>query len=131
VRYIGNRSSGKMGFALAEEAAMRGAHGATRHRSQRASRPCHRRARTDVVSAAQMAEACKADRHSTSDVVIMSAAVADFRPANPATRQDQEEGQRALESTFGAYRGHSRMDGKPISQAARSLVGFALETNDA
>lgn len=128
VRYIGNRSSGKMGFALAEEAAMRGATvqlvtGPT----SIATRAIGVR-RTDVVSAAQMAEACKASA-TTSDVVIMSAAVADYRPANPATSKIKKKDSALsidLEPTedilawMGAH--------KPKDQV---LVGFALETDDA
>jgi len=128
VRYIGNRSSGKMGFALAEEAAMRGATVqlvtgptsiATRATGVR---------RTDVVNAAEMAEACKATA-STSDVVIMSAAVADYRPAHPATSKIKKKDSALsidLEPTedilawMGAH--------KPSGQV---LVGFALETDDA
>ena len=128
VRYIGNRSSGKMGFALAEEAAMRGAS------VELVAGPTNLVARaigvkrTDVVSAAQMAEACKL-KAAASDVVIMSAAVADYRPANPATSKIKKKDSAlsiALEPTedilawMGAH--------KPTGQV---LVGFALETDDA
>lgn len=128
VRYIGNRSSGKMGFALAEEAAMRGAS------VELVAGPTNLVARaiavkrTDVVSAAQMAEACKL-KAAASDVVIMSAAVADYRPANPATSKIKKKDSAlsiALEPTedilawMGAH--------KPNGQV---LVGFALETDDA
>ncbi len=80
VRFIGNRSSGKMGFALAEEAALRGARvelvtGPTNLRTERPGI-----SRTDVVSAAEMAAACKALAPSA-DAVVMTAAVADYRPA--------------------------------------------------
>lgn len=128
VRYIGNRSSGKMGFALAEEAARRGA------RVQLVAGPVALTTstpgiqRTDVTSAAQMAVACK-DRAPVSDVVIMSAAVADYRPANVAdTKIKKKDG--ALEITLEptedvlAWMGAN----KPSGQV---LVGFALETNDA
>ncbi|MGV3636244.1 MAG: bifunctional phosphopantothenoylcysteine decarboxylase/phosphopantothenate--cysteine ligase CoaBC [Flavobacteriales bacterium] len=128
VRYIGNRSSGKMGFALADEAARRGAvvELVTAPTGQVVRNTgVHR---TDVVSAAEMAEACKAVA-SASDVVIMSAAVADYRPANPATSKIKKQDSAlsiALEPTedilawMGAH--------KPKGQV---LVGFALETDDA
>ena len=128
VRYIGNRSSGKMGFALAEEAAMRGATVQLVTGPTSIATRATGVQRTDVVSAAQMAEACKATA-STSDVVIMSAAVADYRPANPATSKIKKKDSALsidLEPTedilawMGAH--------KPSGQV---LVGFALETDDA
>jgi len=127
VRYIGNRSSGKMGFALAEEAALRGAQvelvaGPV---SITLERPGIRR--TDVVSAAEMATACKA-LSPESDAVIMSAAVADYRPAKAAPGKLKKMDaalEIALEPTedilawMGAH--------KPAKQ---KLVGFALETDN-
>lgn len=128
VRYIGNRSSGRMGFALAEEAAARGA------QVELVAGPVHLTTdragitRTDVVSAAQMASACKAIAPS-SDVVIMCAAVADYRPANAAdSKMKKEDGELTLEleptEDILAWMGAN----KPPAQM---LVGFALETNDA
>jgi phosphopantothenoylcysteine decarboxylase/phosphopantothenate--cysteine ligase len=127
VRYIGNRSTGKMGFALAEEAAARGAH------VQLVAGPVALRTddpgitRTDVISAREMANACKA-RFPHCDVAIMSAAVADWRPAQVAA-QKLKKGTGlptlALEATedilawMGANKG-----------PAQTLVGFALETHD-
>lgn len=127
VRYIGNRSSGKMGFAIAEEAALRGASiqlvtGPTALRTDTSG--IHR---TDVVNAAQMAEACKA-RATASDVVIMSAAVADYRPTHAAAGKIKKKDAALhldLEPTEDilAYLGAH----KPPHQL---LVGFALETDD-
>lgn len=127
VRYIGNRSSGKMGFALAEEAALRGATvrlvaGPTALRTTTTG--IHR---TDVVSAAEMAEACKALAVDC-EVVIMSAAVADYRPKHPATekiKKAETQLHMELEPTEDilAYLGAH----KPAHQR---LVGFALETTD-
>jgi phosphopantothenoylcysteine decarboxylase/phosphopantothenate--cysteine ligase len=128
VRYIGNRSSGKMGFAIAEEAAWRGAQvelvaGPV---SLDTSRPGIRR--TDVVSAAEMAEACKA-RFDACDVAILSAAVADWRPAHPAdSKMKKRAGASALdleatEDILGWMGG--------VKRAGQLLIGFALETDDA
>lgn len=127
VRYIGNRSSGKMGFALAEEAALRGAQvelvaGPV---SLTLERPGIRR--TDVVSAAEMAMACKA-LSPEADAVIMSAAVADYRPAKAASGKLKKAGaalEIALEPTEDilAWMGAN----KPTKQ---KLVGFALETDN-
>lgn len=128
VRYIGNRSSGKMGFALAEEAALRGAQvelvaGPVELRTDR---PGIRR--SDVVSAAEMAEVCK--RHAPlCNVVIMCAAVADYRPAKSAATKIKKRSAELtveLEPTEDILA--SMGSSKPAGQI---LVGFALETNDA
>ncbi len=85
VRFISNRSSGKMGYAIADEARRRGA------RVTLVSGPCHLPVPTGlefvpVRSAAQMTESVF-DRYEASDVVVMAAAVADF---TPETVQDQK-----------------------------------------
>ncbi|MCL4281386.1 MAG: bifunctional phosphopantothenoylcysteine decarboxylase/phosphopantothenate--cysteine ligase CoaBC [Flavobacteriales bacterium] len=127
VRYISNASSGKMGFALAEEAAARGAEvdlvaGPV---TLTARHPAIRR--TDVVSAAQMAEAAKA-LYGACDMAIMSAAVADWRPAHAAAaKMKKKDNLPALEleptedilAWMGAHK-----------KSAQVLVGFALETNN-
>lgn len=127
VRYIGNRSTGKMGFALAEEAALRGARvelvtGPVALRTDRAG--IHR---SDVVSAAEMAAACKA-LFPTCDMAIASAAVADWRPARPATAKLKKG--TALEALtleptedILAWMGAHKLGGQ-------LLVGFALETDN-
>ena len=127
VRYIGNRSSGKMGFAIAEEAALRGASvelvtGPVALKLERAGVQ-----RTDVVSAAQMADACKSKALGC-DVVIMSAAVADYRPGKAADSKVKKKDSSldiALEPTEDilAWMGAN----KPKGQV---LVGFALETDN-
>lgn len=127
VRYIGNRSSGKMGFALAEAAATAGA------RVELVTGPVALRTdhagirRTDVVSAAQMAEACKA-LFAACDIAILSAAVADFRPVQAAPAKIKKGGsvpELILEPTEDilAWMGAHKRNGQ-------LLAGFALETND-
>jgi len=82
VRYIGNRSSGRMGLALAAEAARRGASvtliaanvGLELPRDVRVLR---------VETAAELADACEQE-FARCDVLLMAAAVADFRPSNPS-----------------------------------------------
>jgi len=81
VRYVGNRSSGRMGFALAEGAARRGADVTV----VAANVALERRAGieyVDVQTAAELAAACEA-RFEAADVVLMAAAVADYAPAAP------------------------------------------------
>jgi phosphopantothenoylcysteine decarboxylase/phosphopantothenate--cysteine ligase len=79
VRYVGNRSSGRMGFALADEAARRGAHvTVVAANVALARRPGVEY--IDVATAAELQAACEA-RFPESDMLLMAAAVADFRPA--------------------------------------------------
>lgn len=128
VRYIGNRSSGKMGFALAEEAAARGAivelvAGPVALRTDRPGI-----SRTDVVSAAQMNTACQAVAP-TCDAVIMCAAVADYTPVLPADQKIKKKDQGMtieLKSTVDILAGLGNAKHK-----GQVVVGFALETNDA
>jgi phosphopantothenoylcysteine decarboxylase/phosphopantothenate--cysteine ligase len=79
VRYIGNRSSGKMGHAVADEAARRGADVVLVTTAERPSHPAVKVVR--VESAQEMAEAASGVE---ADVAVMAAAVADFRPAGPS-----------------------------------------------
>jgi len=80
VRFLGNRSSGKMGFAVAQAAAARGAQVTLIAGPVELVTPPGVAARVDVETAAEMAEALAAAAPSA-DVVVMAAAVADFRPA--------------------------------------------------
>jgi phosphopantothenoylcysteine decarboxylase/phosphopantothenate--cysteine ligase len=81
VRYVGNRSSGRMGFALAERAARRGADVTVLAANVALPRdPAV--AYRDVETAAQLADACF-DAFPAADVLLMAAAVADFRPVDP------------------------------------------------
>ncbi len=82
VRYLGNRSSGKMGFALAAEAARRGAH--TTLVAGPVSLPTPPSVeRRDVTTALEMRDAIH-DLAGEADLIVMTAAVADFRPLGPA-----------------------------------------------
>ncbi len=126
VRFIGNRSSGKMGFALAEEAAARGAQVELITGPVELSTRHPRIHRTDVTSAAEMAEAAKKCFPDTT-VAILSAAVADWRPAHVSDiklkKQDQLSALQ-LEPTEDIL---AWMGGK---KKAQLLVGFALETSN-
>jgi phosphopantothenoylcysteine decarboxylase/phosphopantothenate--cysteine ligase len=89
VRAITNRSSGKMGFAVAAEAALRGADVVlVAGPSALATPPGVRR--VDVETALEMREAVHAEFGSAT-VVVMAAAVGDFRPADPSTRKIKKE----------------------------------------
>lgn len=80
VRFLGNRSSGRMGFALAEAAAEQGAEVRLIAGPSELTTPTGVR-RIDVVSARDMEEAVRVHEQDV-DVVLMAAAVADFRPAD-------------------------------------------------
>jgi phosphopantothenoylcysteine decarboxylase/phosphopantothenate--cysteine ligase len=85
VRFLGNRSSGKMGFALAAEAARRGARVVLVAGPVELATPPGVE-RIDVTTAREMEEA--AQRHARrSDLIVMAAAVADFRPVEAAARK--------------------------------------------
>lgn len=81
VRYIGNRSSGRMGFALAAEAAARGAEVTVVAGSVSVAAPPAVQL-IEVETTAELARACE-EAAADCDVVLMAAAVADFRPAQP------------------------------------------------
>ncbi len=127
VRFIGNYSSGKMGFALAEEFAKRGAEvvlvaGPVNLKTEH---PAIRR--VDVESAAQMYEQVM-EYADTSDVIVSCAAVADFTPDRTAeTKLKRGEDRLVLElkptQDIAAALGRLKRKGQ-------ILVGFALETND-
>ena len=90
VRFIGNRSSGRMGLALAERAAARGAEVTLVAANVALPAPPGVR-RVDVETAAELAVAMEAE-FATTDVLLMAAAPADFRPSESATSKIAREG---------------------------------------
>lgn len=128
VRYIGNRSSGKMGIALAKAFAKKGAVvdlvlGPVSEGSAFSGRlTVH-----PVETAAEMAESCNA-LFPGCDIAIMAAAVADFTPVHTSeTKIKKEEGFHSIEvkatedilASLGKYKKNTQL-----------LIGFALETDD-
>ena len=151
VRFIGNYSSGKMGFALAEECARRGADvtliaGPVNVQSSmfRSASPLGSSEnvqcsmfnvqcsmfnvhRIDVESCEQMYEAAT-EAFQSADAAILCAAVADFRPAEVADQKIKRQGDDLTirlvpNPDIAASLGRQKRDGQV-------LVGFALETND-
>ncbi len=128
VRFLGNRSSGKMGFALAEVAASRGA------KVTLVAGPTHLTApagvdRIDVVTAQEMYDAVMG-RVDEVDVIVKAAAVADFRPSSTATSKlKKDAGVPSIDlvrnpdilADLGTQRGDAD---RPL------LVGFAAETDE-
>jgi phosphopantothenoylcysteine decarboxylase/phosphopantothenate--cysteine ligase len=126
VRFIGNHSSGKMGFAIAAQFAQLGADvvlisGPSAQKNTAAVQ------RIDVTSAAEMLEACL--QHFTdAKACIMSAAVADYTPVTVATQKikKQDAGFNIdLKKTTDILK---TLGG--LKRPDQLLVGFALETND-
>ncbi|MCW2951010.1 MAG: phosphopantothenoylcysteine decarboxylase/phosphopantothenate/cysteine ligase [Conexibacter sp.] len=127
VRFVGNRSSGRMGFALADQAARRGAAVtvvAANVALPRAPGVGYR----EVETAAELAAAC-AEEFPRCDVLLMAAAVADFRPAAPAATKIKKGADApdaiALERTPDVLVGLAA-ERRP----GQTLVGFAAEHGD-
>jgi phosphopantothenoylcysteine decarboxylase / phosphopantothenate---cysteine ligase len=95
VRYVGNRSSGRMGFSLAEEAARRGAEVTVVAANVALSRVDGVRY-LDVETATELAAATR-DAAAAADVILMTAAVADFRPSAPDRSKIAKAGHERLQ----------------------------------
>ena len=126
VRFIGNYSSGKMGFALAAECARRGAEVTLVAGPVGLPTPDSVK-RIDVESCQEMFEA-SVDAFPQMDAAILCAAVADFRPVQTATQKIKREKDDLvirLQPThdIAAHLGQ-------MKTGSQRLVGFALETND-
>lgn len=127
VRFIGNYSTGKMGFAIAEELALQGAN------VELVSGPTHLNLshplinRVDVTSAQEMYDAAT-QVFSMCDAAILSAAVADYKPAETMEQKIKKgEDSRSIDLVpthdILAELGRKK-------KSAQTLVGFALETNN-
>lgn len=126
VRFIGNFSSGKMGVALAEECAKRGAEvtliaGPMSLGSSSAIK------RIDVVSAEEMYHAAH-ENFPSADVGILCAAVADYRPVITAEKKIKREGDN-LNISLQPTQDIAASLGE-IKQSNQILIGFALETDN-
>ncbi len=127
VRFLGNHSSGKMGIALAEALAHQGAE-VTLVLGPTDLRPTNQAIKViSVMSAQEMYETCEAI-FSETDIIVLAAAVADYRPkAFSKTKIKKKEGDLSLElvktvdiaATLGK-----------VKKPHQTFVGFALETND-
>jgi len=127
VRFIGNHSSGKMGFAVADELARHGAQvtlvtGPSAQVSKQFAVK-----RIDVTSAAEMLNAC-VRYFETANVCVMSAAVADYTPITVSAQKIKKQTDTfniALKKTTDILRVLGER-----KQANQLLIGFALETNN-
>ena len=124
VRYITNRSSGKMGYAVAEAAAARGAKVFLVTGPTALETPAGVE-RIDVRSAEEMHRAVS-DRIASASIAILAAAVADYRPAQPSATKIKKDGHSlnlALEPTTDILATVGRNKG------TATVVGFAAETD--
>lgn len=128
VRFIGNYSSGKMGFALAEEFANRGAQVFLVTGPTALTAKHHNIERIDVESAQQMYDACM-ERFDGCDVAVLSAAVADYRSESTYDGKIKKQGDEGMvirlvqNPDILATLGKRKREGQ-------LLVGFALETSN-
>ena len=126
VRFITNHSTGKMGYAIAENCMQRGADVTLVTGPVNIAPPPFVKV-VNVTSAAEMAEAVKAC-HTKQQIIIKTAAVADYRPANPADekiKKKDNDSTLELERTEDilAYLGSHRIDNQFI-------CGFSMETEN-
>lgn len=127
VRFIGNFSTGKMGFALAEECATRGA------KVELIAGPVGLKTkhpnihRTDITSAQQMYEIATTC-FPTCDTAILCAAVADFTPSTITDRKIKREGSGGMHLDLQPTQDIARELGR-MKQKGQKLIGFALETD--
>lgn len=127
VRFVGNRSSGRMGYAVASQAAARGAQVTVVAANVGLPDPAGCTV-VPVTTAEELRVAC-ADAFDATDVLVMAAAVADFRPVAPAAGKIKKQGRTGmtieLEATTDVLVELSgrRRDGQV-------LVGFAAEHGD-
>ncbi|HEY4538801.1 MAG TPA: bifunctional phosphopantothenoylcysteine decarboxylase/phosphopantothenate--cysteine ligase CoaBC [Faecalibacter sp.] len=126
VRFIGNYSSGKMGFEIAKEASRLGA------KVTLVSGPSHESChgypieRINVISARDMYEAMH-QQFTDADVVVMSAAVADYRPKEMATQKIKKNDE---DMTIELVKNPDILKSLGEIKTNQLLVGFALETNN-
>lgn len=126
VRFIGNHSTGKMGYRIAEELSAQGAEVTL------VTGPSHEKLSDDkikvvpVTSAKEMFEACTSIWDSM-DIGVMAAAVADYRPANVA---EQKLKKSDAELTISLERTDDILHFMGANKTTQFLVGFALETNN-
>jgi len=131
VRFVSNYSTGKMGIALAEACARRGAEVTLvcGHISAPIHNPMGRITRIDALSAQEMYEACT-QAWPAHEIAILSAAVADFTPANPASEKIKKTpGQETMDLKMVLAPDIAKAMGES-KRADQMLIGFALETQN-
>jgi phosphopantothenoylcysteine decarboxylase / phosphopantothenate---cysteine ligase len=127
VRFIGNNSSGKMGFAIAEELANQGAeveliagptHLVLEHNQVKVTR---------VVSAEEMYNQCTS-KFAASDITVLSAAVADYKPAHKADQKIKKSADQMMVELTKTHDIAAELG--RLKNNEQLIVGFALETEN-
>jgi phosphopantothenoylcysteine decarboxylase / phosphopantothenate---cysteine ligase len=126
VRYIGNYSSGKMGFSLANAAAQRGAE-VTLISGPTALETPRKVNRINVTTAEDMFNAVK-DNSKKKDYIIMSAAVADYKPVSVSDEKIKKTGRDSL--TIQTEKTIDILEYLGKNKKVYKLIGFALETSN-
>jgi phosphopantothenoylcysteine decarboxylase/phosphopantothenate--cysteine ligase len=135
VRFLGNRSSGKQGYALAEVAAARGAEVVLV--AANSSLPAPTGVKVVPVETALELESAVTDAARDADVVVMAAAVADFRPAtyvDTKIKKTHDAGDPEAAPTIELVRNPDILAGLVRDRGDEAnpvIVGFAAETGDA
>jgi phosphopantothenoylcysteine decarboxylase/phosphopantothenate--cysteine ligase len=127
VRFIGNFSSGKMGIEIAKTAFEMGAQVTLVCGPSNISTSSYDIQRINVISAVEMQKAMETHFHE-SDIVIMSAAVADYRPATMAEQKIKKDDENM---TIELVKNPDILKGLGEKKTHQILGGFALETNNA
>jgi phosphopantothenoylcysteine decarboxylase/phosphopantothenate--cysteine ligase len=127
VRFIGNNSSGRMGFAIAEELSKRGAEVKLVSGPSSLSLKDNSVQRMNVKTADEMYNACMKDFESM-DIIVMSAAVADYKPQETSSEKISKQNNTLSMSLIPTRDILKNMGEK--KKSGQFLVGFALETND-
>lgn len=125
VRYLTNDSSGKMGTALANAAAAAGAQVELITTAEQLVLPQVKV--TQVKTAQEMATAVQSS-YEAADIVMMAAAVADYRPATPADHKLKKQGKAGL--TIDLVQNPDILAQLGATKTHQFVVGFAAETND-
>ncbi|MEQ8323213.1 MAG: bifunctional phosphopantothenoylcysteine decarboxylase/phosphopantothenate--cysteine ligase CoaBC [Vicingaceae bacterium] len=126
VRFISNHSSGKMGFAIANELVTMGADVVLVHGPVNLTPPKGVSAHT-IESADEMYDACM-KYFAECDVIVMSAAVADYKPVNPSEKKIKKK---ADEMTIELHKNKDILkEMGALKKKGQFLVGFALETDN-
>ncbi|MEK6569743.1 MAG: bifunctional phosphopantothenoylcysteine decarboxylase/phosphopantothenate--cysteine ligase CoaBC, partial [Bacteroidota bacterium] len=128
VRFISNRSSGKMGFAIANAAVLRGADVTLVTGPVNLQTP-RNVSRIDVETAEEMLKVVES-HFSKQDAVIMAAAVADFTPSRPAEGKIKKEDLQGERINVELERTRDILESLGEKKDGKVLVGFALETDD-
>ncbi|GAA5029307.1 phosphopantothenoylcysteine decarboxylase [Marivirga lumbricoides] len=127
VRFIGNHSSGKMGYAIARSFADQGAEVTLISGPSKLEPPSVVKEFIKVTSAKEMLEACE-KRFPHTDIGVMAAAVADYRPKTVATEKIKKE-EKSMALEMEKTTDIAKTLGK-IKAPHQLLIGFALETNN-